>query len=161
MGTGAYFGNDFPETYCSSTIAGCMDTNVDGTLAADPFNDRVSAFSTLFHDMFDDGPVAAGFGHNGSVWVESCVMGTCRPTDALVAVPSPSLLDENVAVPLNVLQIAIRAWLFEPVGGLAFTVPTVMRGVTRALRLAGVDDVSICALYEAHQPVANCGAWFP
>ena len=146
------------ETYCSDVTPGCFDTDVS---AAGTFNERISSFSTLFVDLFDGGPVAPGFAHNGPVWLSApCPAGICP--SATVPLPGTSLADDPIAVPLNILAVGIAAWMAIPAEGEVFESDVFMRGQTRALRLAGLPDTTSCIVYSAHTAGAFCRPiWLP
>jgi len=168
---GTYFGDGVgtppaagvQETYCDPmTPNGCFEVNLTGTEPLlfpggnGPLNNAASRLSTIVHDMLDDFP--GGPAHNGYVWATvPCGAGglaLCPSPTTLVPLPGPSagFGEEVIALPINVVQFGIQAWMFDPFNGLRFQTDAVMLGMTRAMRFAGVGDPAICAMYTLHTP---------
>ena len=86
------------------------------------------------------------------------------PTDTALAADSfvRPLSEERVAVSFDVIADGIAAWQNHPIDGFVFSEDALMRGITRALRSAGVTDDELCAVYALHHPAGECpGVWIP
>lgn len=154
------------EDYCLPA-PGCFDENLtDVGPGVDLFNERVSRYTTILHDIFDGQPFPGNLPHNATVWntqVTPCgVPGApaCRPVEFPVPGPGPELMDEPIAVGAAGMLVILGAWLLDPLEAFVFTDASLMHAATRMMRLAGNADADICLLYTLHTAAGGCPpAW--
>lgn len=159
------------ETYCDTLgpgrpAIGCMEFNSQGTgLEGTPFNQQVTRMSTIMFDFFDGPPLGPFTVHNGTAW-NRLAGPACRgrvdpcPSDLVTLTGGPNGFDENVAVPLQAMLLWLQLWLNDPFEGNVLTEDTLMHAATRMMRVLGVPDAAICALYALHTPGGGCpGFW--
>ena len=90
-----------------------------------------------------------------------------HPSTRIRWTQAESISDEEAAVDgigsrlfLTSREFALRQ--SHPLDGLLFNTDAMMRGMTRSLRLAGVTDNQLCAVYALHHPAGECpGVWLP
>lgn len=173
LGLGIFVGDrdGGDEMYCDVTDPlGCFEFNYTGAATElvlfGPGNDRevnlgASRISTTIHDMIDDS--VGDVSHNGHVWHETtggcpATIMSCPLAAPLVPVPDPSagFGEEVVPLPFPFILLGLQLWLSDPLESSILTTDALMHGMTRSMRLAGLPDAAICAMYALHTPTGMC-----
>ena len=146
--------------YCDPTATNCMDDNIGGpgaTAVLGGFAAPVGRNTTILHDVFDGHAVFTDSPGNGAAWTFGPAL-----TFAAGYTPAADAMDEPVMSFGELMVRAFAGWMFTPSPLIVADFDgTFFHAITQQLRIDGVPEAAILALYAAHGPVPPGYVAFP